>query len=90
MQEDDKAVLEWLDDYDSWAKTPEASESAFVVHVSGPDDVLPARTWLEAFELACGLNRNVLEAMGIYGNATGTRIWASPSSRGDATENGLI
>ncbi|PPG35191.1 hypothetical protein C5E10_06260 [Pseudoclavibacter sp. RFBG4] len=88
----DAAVAAVLDEipWGEWRLTPEAQSSEFVVHVTGPDDVYPARTWLEALEVAQEANRQVVEHVEIFGPASRIRIWATPHARADATEQGVI
>lgn len=56
----------------------------WVVHVLGPDDVLPATGMLDAFRQAHAINAEALAPDGYYGGAVEDRpfmtyVWAVPT-----------
>ena len=56
----------------------------WVVHVQGPDDVLPATGMLDAIRQAHSINECAVSAGGYYGKATEDRpfmtlVWAIPT-----------
>jgi hypothetical protein len=56
----------------------------WVVHVTGPDDILPADGMLDAIRQAHAINESAVGPGGYYGEATGDRpfmtfVWAVPA-----------
>lgn len=70
-------MTDWSD-YDAWTKTDEADEPPYVVHVVGPDDVLPARSWREAVAVANGVNADIAEYTKRTEHDGMVRSWATP------------
>lgn len=78
------------DDYDEWSITEEADSSPFVIHNSGPDDILPARSWKEAVAIAHQLNCGSVDYAASTTSDHPTRSWATPYLREDAKTAGVI
>lgn len=70
-------------------ETTPPTEAGWVVHVAGPDDVLPATGMLDAFRQAHEINSHSMA--GYYNTAVDrpfmTYCWASPQRESDL-ENG--
>ena len=66
------------DDYNAWCGTEAAEDPPYVVHVAGPDDVLPARSWREAVAVANGVNADIAEYTKRTEHDGMVRSWATP------------
>lgn len=78
-------------DYEIWLGTEEAYRTApYVVHVMGPDDVLPARSWREAVAVAQATNLGVVAYTERSQNDGMVRDWATPYLWADAEAAGVV
>jgi hypothetical protein len=83
------------DDHQEWETEVEGQWDSveFFVHVTGPDDVHPARSWDEAAQLAHGMNTGAIRYL-THAAARGaehpTRMWAIPMDRAHAVAADLI
>lgn len=78
-------------DYDEWSETEDAYATApYVVHVAGPDDVLPARSWREAVAVAQATNLGIVAYTEIAQVDGLIRSWATPYLWADAESAGVI
>ena len=62
----------------------QSDKEPWIVHVSGPDDVLPADGMLDAIRQAHAINESAVGPGGYYGEATEDRpfmtlVWAVPT-----------